>query len=140
MLFDLKFVEKPNPKGSNYARMKLFLRCEAQAAAIKKYGSLAELEEEKHRRKNAVLQKRESVYEKRLRELKRASLGTEAIQLKSLVRKHVHQFKDAEETHDVLDDDKKLAGAQNHTPLLDGNNLQVKRCTICGLQISLESF
>lgn len=85
--------------------------------AIKKYKTLQGIEEEKIKRKNSVLLKRESIYEKRLKELKRASIGLECIQLKSTFKRHEHKF----------------------NPIANDTQNQSK-CTICGLVILHASF
>ena len=113
-------------------------------AAIQKYGSLALLDEEKSRRRNAILQRRESIYEKRLKELKRASINTDIIQPKFRFEKHVHQFKDTDEDNATPSNHEKEsteAKINNLVSDTSGGSLRnVKRCIICGLQITVETF
>eukprot|EP01041_Mallomonas_annulata_P001481 gene1481-2846_t len=53
----MKFMAKDNPKKSGWTQMKLYLRKHAEALAIKKWGSMEALTEEKQRREQARFEK-----------------------------------------------------------------------------------
>ena len=66
----LPHVLRANPHKSSWSDMKLFLRCQVEEFAVKKWGSLAGIEAEIDKRNKGKLQRKEKKFKKKLTELR----------------------------------------------------------------------
>lgn len=85
----LPHMERPNPYQNTYSNMMLYLRCQVEEFAIKKWGSLEKLDEEYERRETLKKERKQAKFEKRLRDI-RNKTRAQAITNMGKVTKHVH--------------------------------------------------
>ncbi|CAI4048872.1 hypothetical protein N7582_004504 [Saccharomyces uvarum] len=114
-------LEKPNPHSGTFARMQLFVRCEVEAFAFKKWGGEEGLDKEWQRREEGKSQRREKKYEKKIKEMRlktRAQEYTNRLREKKHGKAHVHNFSAP------------IDGGTDE----DGYQIQRRRCTDCGLE------
>ncbi|CAI4896130.1 AFH_G0042860.mRNA.1.CDS.1 [Saccharomyces cerevisiae] len=114
-------LEKPNPHSGTFARMQLFVRCEVEAFAFKKWGGEEGLDEEWQRREEGKAHRREKKYEKKIKEMRlktRAQEYTNRLREKKHGKAHIHHFSDP------------VDGGIDE----DGYQIQRRRCTDCGLE------
>ncbi|KAI4528427.1 DNA repair protein [Schizophyllum commune Tattone D] len=81
---------KANPHHSTYANMMLFLRCQVEAFAWKKWGSAEALDAEWERREKEKKKKKNKKFEEGLRELRRRTKGT--VWQRRRDEDHVHTY------------------------------------------------
>ncbi|EGV65739.1 DNA repair protein rad14 [Yamadazyma tenuis] len=112
-------IEKPNPHG--YSRMQLFLRLQVEEFAVKKWGSLENLDKEWERREEMRLKRKDKKYKDKLKEMRRKTRAEEYTTKlrngKSLNDKHVHDW------------------AQPIPFVKDDMNFVKKRCIDCGIEV-----
>ncbi|CCF60302.1 hypothetical protein KAFR_0J02380 [Kazachstania africana CBS 2517] len=114
-------LEKPNPHSGTFARMQLFVRCEIEEFAFKKWGGSAGLDEEWQRRETAKLQRKEKKYNEQIKQMRlktRAQEFTRKLQDKKYGSIHKHNF--GEPIPAGKDD--------------DNNDILKRRCIDCGLE------
>ena len=115
-------LDKPNPHSGTFSRMQLFVRCQIEEYAYKKWGGEAGLDKEWQRREEGKSVRREKKYQQKLKEMRlktRAQEYTTRLQEFKHGRKHVHEFSEA------------IDGGLNE----DGVKIQKRRCVNCGLEI-----
>ena len=114
-------LEKPNPHSGTFARMQLFVRCEVEAFAFKKWGGEEGLDKEWQRREEGKAHRREKKYEKKIKEMRlktRAQEYTNRLREKKHGKAHIHHFSAP------------IDGGIDE----DGYQVQRRRCTDCGLE------
>lgn len=114
-------IEKPNPHSGTFARMQLFVRCEIERFAFKKWGGEAGLDEEWHRREEGKAHRREKKYEQEMLKMRmktRAQEFTARLKERKHGKAHVHHFSAP------------IEGGTNE----DGYAVLRRRCTECGLE------
>lgn len=111
-------IEKPNPHG--YSRMQLFLRFQIEEFAIKKWGSLENLDKEWERREEMRLKRKDKKYIEQLKKMRRKTRAEEFTRKlrngESINDKHVHDWQDMGEIEN------------------DGMKFNKKRCSECGME------
>lgn len=83
----LRFLERPNPRKGTWSRMHLYLREQAEEAAVAKWGSLERIDEARARRKKMVEDRKVRKLKERIRDLRkktRMAVGSS--------EQHVHEF------------------------------------------------
>ncbi|KAG0245401.1 hypothetical protein BGW41_000028 [Actinomortierella wolfii] len=114
--------ERPNPKKSTWNNMMLYLRCQVEEYAFKKWGGPEGLDAEFERRERQKLERKEKKFKQELRDL-RNKTRTSVWQDKNLQKRpktHQHSFGVA------LVDPKTGASVQT--------------CVECGIQVECEEF
>lgn len=114
-------LEKPNPHSGTFARMQLFVRCEVEAFAFKKWGGEEGLDKEWTRREEGKSKRREKKYTKEIQQMRlktRAQEYTNKLRNKKYGKTHIHNFGEP------------IEGGKDE----DGNNLMRRRCIDCGLE------
>lgn len=91
----LPHMERPNPYQSTYSNMMLYLRCQVEEFAIKKWGSLEKLDEEYEKREELKKTRKQQRFEKKLRDM-RNKTRAQAITGSGRFTKHVHIWGPAE--------------------------------------------
>lgn len=110
----LKRLEKANPHLGTFLRMQLFLRCQVEEFAFKKWGSPEGLDDEWARREEQRVARRDKKYEARLKEMRRRTRAEEYTRkMKKVDLGHVHRWVGKEETEDTV----------------------LKRCVDCGMEV-----
>lgn len=116
-------LEKPNPHSGTFARMQLFVRCEIEAFAFKKWGGEDGLDQEWQRRETNKAKRKEQLYKKEIETMRlktRAQEFTKRLREKKYGKlNHKHQFGDPIDTY--KDE--------------DGNTMVKRRCADCGLEV-----
>ncbi|EDO19488.1 hypothetical protein Kpol_1018p16 [Vanderwaltozyma polyspora DSM 70294] len=115
-------LEKPNPHSGTFARMQLFVRCEIEAFAFKKWGNEEGLDKEWQRREEEKVKRREKKYQQNIKEMRlktRAQEFTNRLKLKKYGKQHTHQF----------------SNAINNGKDEDGHDIIKRRCIDCGFEI-----
>lgn len=85
----LPHMERPNPYQSTYSNMMLYMRCQVEDFAVKKWGSLDALDAEYERREALKKDRKQVKFEKRLRDM-RNKTRAQAITGLGKAQKHVH--------------------------------------------------
>ncbi|QLL31050.1 hypothetical protein HG536_0A08670 [Torulaspora globosa] len=114
-------MEKPNPHSGTFARMQLFVRCEVERFAFKKWGSEEGLDKEWHRREEGKSQRREKKYQQEMLKMRmktRAQEFTTRLKERKHGKAHVHNFSAP------------IDGGTND----DGYQVLRRRCIDCGLE------
>ncbi|KAL3233511.1 DNA repair protein RAD14 [Nakaseomyces bracarensis] len=114
-------LEKPNPHSGTFARMQLFVRCQIEEFAFKKWGGEEGLDQEWQKREEGKTSRREKKYQKKIAEMRlktRAQEYTNRLREQKYGTKHVHDFSIVVTTG--KDDD--------GTPFIR------KKCVDCGLE------
>jgi DNA-repair protein complementing XP-A cells len=91
----LPHLLRANPHKSSWSDMKLFLRCQVEKFAIRKWGSLSNIEVESESRKRLKNEKKEKRFKKKLSELRRTTRTDEwqkQHNLASAASLHQHEF------------------------------------------------
>ncbi|KAK0465301.1 thioesterase-like superfamily-domain-containing protein [Desarmillaria tabescens] len=96
----LPHLLKANPHKSTFANMMLFLRCQVEDFAWKKWGSPEELDAEYERRMAEKKRKKNKKFEQGLRDLRRRT--KEGIWQRRKDEEHVHEFGPAERGDDGM--------------------------------------
>lgn len=96
----LPHLLKANPHKSTFANMMLFLRCQVEDFAWKKWGSAKELDAEYERRVTEKKRKKNKKFEQGLRDLRRRT--KEGIWQRRKDEEHVHEFGPAERDDDGM--------------------------------------
>ncbi|KAK0505951.1 XPA protein C-terminus-domain-containing protein [Armillaria luteobubalina] len=96
----LPHLLKANPHKSTFANMMLFLRCQVEDFAWKKWGSAEELDAEYERRVAEKKKKKNKKFEQGLRDLRRRT--KEGIWQRRKDEEHVHEFGPAERDDDGM--------------------------------------
>ncbi|KAK5781732.1 hypothetical protein RI543_000918 [Arxiozyma heterogenica] len=116
-------LEKPNPHSGTFARMQLFVRCEIEAFAFKKWGGEEGLDKEWERRETLKIKRKEQLYQKEIQTMR---LKTRAQEFTKKLRDkkygnliHEHKFGEAVETYKDEED----------------NTIMKRRCINCGLEV-----
>ena len=116
-------LEKPNPHSGTFARMQLFVRCEIEAFAFKKWGGEEGLDKEWERRETLKIKRKEQLYKKEIETMRlktRAQEFTKKLRDKKYGKSnHIHRFGESIET---FKDE-------------DGNTLMKRRCVDCGVEV-----
>lgn len=115
-------LEKPNPHSGTFARMQLFVRCEIEAFAFKKWGGEDGLDKEWERRETQKTKRKEQLYKKEIDTMRlktRAQEFTKRLREKKYGKLHKHQYGEPIGTH--KDE--------------DGNVMVKRRCIECGLEV-----
>ena len=115
-------LEKPNPHSGTFARMQLFVRCEVEAFAFKKWGGEDGLDKEWERRETQKTKRKEQLYKKEIETMRlktRAQEFTKRLREKKYGKLHKHQYGEPIGTY--KDE--------------DGNIMVKRRCIECGLEI-----
>lgn len=115
--------EKPNPHSGTFARMQLFVRCEVEAFAFKKWGGEEGLDKEWQRREEGKAQRREKKYQAKMKEMRlktRAQEYTKKMLERKHGQEHVHEFSTA------------VSGGVDE----DNMELLKRRCISCGLEVT----
>lgn len=116
-------LEKPNPHSGTFARMQLFVRCEIEAFAFKKWGGEEGLDQEWERRETQKAKRKEQLYKKEVETMRlktRAQEFTKRLREKKYGKlNHKHQF--GEPINTYKDE--------------DGNVMVKRRCIECGLEV-----
>ncbi|CUS23329.1 LAQU0S09e02322g1_1 [Lachancea quebecensis] len=115
--------EKPNPHSGTFARMQLFVRCEVEEFAYKKWGGEEGLDNEWQRREEGKAQRREKKYQAKMKEMRvktRAQEYTKKLLERKHGKEHVHEFSAA------------IDGGLNE----EGIKLSKRRCIGCGLEVN----
>ena len=115
-------LDKPNPHSGTFSRMQLFVRCQVEQYAFKKWGGEEGLDKEWQRREEGRSVRKEKKYQQKLKEMRlktRAQEYTTRLKEFKHGKKHVHDFSDARD------------GGVN----MDGVKVQIRRCLDCGLEI-----
>lgn len=111
-------IEKPNPHG--YSRMQLFLRFQVEEFAVKKWGSLEQLDKEWEKREEMRLKRKDKKYNDKLREMRRKTRAEEYTRKlrngKSINDRHIHDW------------------AKPIPFVKDDMNFIKKRCVDCGIE------
>lgn len=84
----LKFLSKPNPRKGTWHDMQLFDIEQVENCAIEKYGSLENLEKEKTKRKQSLLNQKKKKVRERIKDLRKKTM----IENKLKEKKHKHKF------------------------------------------------
>ncbi|SMN18374.1 similar to Saccharomyces cerevisiae YMR201C RAD14 Protein that recognizes and binds damaged DNA during nucleotide excision repair [Maudiozyma saulgeensis] len=114
-------LEKPNPHSGTFARMQLFVRCEIENYAYKKWGGEEGLDNEWKRREEGKLKRREKRYNDKIKEMRiktRAQEYTNRLRDKKYGKTHNHNFSDP------------IPSGKDE----DGFTLLKRRCIECGLE------
>lgn len=114
-------LEKPNPHSGTFARMQLFVRCEIENYAYKKWGGEEGLDNEWKRREEGKLKRKEKKYNDKIKEMRlktRAQEYTTKLRDKKYGKTHVHNFTDP------------IPNGKDE----DGFTLLKRRCIECGLE------
>lgn len=114
-------LDKPNPHSGTFSRMQLFVRCQVEEFAFKKWGGEEGLDKEWQRREEGRSVRREKKYQQKLKEMRlktRAQEYTTRLKEFKHGKKHVHEYSDA------------IDGGVNE----DGVKVQRRRCLGCGLE------
>lgn len=85
---EAKYLSRPNPKKGTWSDMQLFLLEEIEELTIKKFKSLENMEIEKERRGEMLLERKKKKVRARIKALRRRTL----IEKKIETRKHKHSF------------------------------------------------
>ncbi|KAF9961857.1 hypothetical protein BGZ72_001407 [Mortierella alpina] len=116
------FWERPNPKKATWNNMMLYLRCQVEEFAFKKWGGPEGLDEEFERRERDKAARKEIKFKKQLRDL-RNKTRTSVWQDKKMQQRakvHKHNF---------------------GTALVDPESgASVQTCIECGIQVECEEF
>ncbi|CAL9733327.1 DNA repair protein Rad14p [Monosporozyma servazzii] len=115
-------LEKPNPHSGTFARMQLFVRCEIETFAFKKWGGEDGLDKEWERRETQKTKRKEQLYKKEINTMRlktRAQEFTKRLREKKYGKLHKHQYGEPIGTH--KDE--------------DGNVMVKRRCIECGLEV-----
>lgn len=115
-------LEKPNPHSGTFARMQLYVRCQIEEFAFKKWGGKEGLDQEWQRREEGKSSRREKKYQKKIAEMRlktRAQEYTTKLREKKYGMKHVHDFSVVVTT-----------GKDE-----DGHSYTRKKCIDCGLEM-----
>ncbi|KAH8929481.1 DNA repair protein [Atractiella rhizophila] len=89
----LPHLLRPNPHRSTYSNMMLYLRCQVEEFAIKKWGSLEKLDEEYERREGVKKKKKNKKFEERLRELRKRT-SRKGGEQERIEKQHKHEFRE----------------------------------------------
>ncbi|CCE90042.1 DNA repair protein RAD14 TDEL_0A07100 [Torulaspora delbrueckii] len=114
-------LEKPNPHSGTFARMQLFVRCEVEEFAFKKWGGEEGLDKEWHRREEGKSQRREKKYQQEMLKMRmktRAQEYTTRLKERKHGKAHVHSFTAP------------IDGGMNE----DGHQVLRRRCVDCGME------
>lgn len=114
-------LEKPNPHSGTFARMQLFVRCEVEEFAYKKWGGPDGLDLEWQRREETKVSRRERKYTRQIKEMRmrtRAQEYTSLLRERKHGRQHVHQFSEP------------IDGGTDES----GHQYSKRRCVDCGLE------
>ncbi|CCD26632.1 DNA repair protein RAD14 NDAI_0I00630 [Naumovozyma dairenensis CBS 421] len=114
-------LEKPNPHSGTFARMQLFVRCEIEAFAFKKWDGEDGLDKEWQRREEGKSMRREKKYQQQIKQMRiktRAQEYTKKLLEKKHGILHVHEFSEP------------MNGGKDE----DGNDILRRRCVGCGLE------
>ncbi|ELQ75360.1 DNA excision repair protein XPA/XPAC/RAD14 [Trachipleistophora hominis] len=87
-LKDVKCLTRPNPKKGTWSDMQLFQLEEIETIAKRKWGSIENIENEKERRKELLLDKKKKKIRKRVKELRKCTL----IEDRMKINTHKHTF------------------------------------------------
>jgi len=122
--------ERPNPRKSSFARMKLYLREQVETFAFEKWNGPEGLDkewqrrlDEKERRKEVKFKSVMSDLRKRTRIQERLNRQQKAAEKKTNDTKHEHEFELTEE--EIYDDE---------------TGEPVRRCVHCGLEMVVDEF
>ncbi|KAF9356742.1 hypothetical protein BGX34_009776 [Mortierella sp. NVP85] len=116
------FWERPNPKKSTWNNMMLYLRCQVEEFAFKKWGGPEGLDREFERRERDKETRKEQKFKKELRDLRNKTRTSvwQAKKAQQRPKAHVHQF---------------------GTALVDPESgASVQTCAECGIQVECEEF
>jgi len=114
-------LEKPNPHSGTFARMQLFVRCEIETYAYKKWGGEEGLDNEWKRREEGKLKRKEKKYNDKIKEMRiktRAQEYTNRLRDKKYGKTHIHNFSDP------------IPNGKDE----DGFTILKRRCIGCGLE------
>lgn len=112
----LPHLLRPNPHRPTYSNMMLFLRCQVEEFAFKKWGSPEALDAEFERRQAEKKARKGRKFEEKLKELRRKTRTN--IWHKRVEAKHEHEF----------------------VATTNDDGASVERCELCGLEVESESF
>lgn len=117
-----KRIVKENPHSGTFSRMQLFLRYQIEEYAFKKWGSEENLDNEWLRREEMRKNRREKKFNNKLKEMRKKLRAEELTKNLRAVRdkKHVHNWS-------------LPVKIKNNDS--ESNNLYVKRCLDCGMQV-----
>ncbi len=113
----LPFWMKPNPHKSTWSDMYLYLRCQVEEFAWKKWGSPGALDAEFNRREAEKKQKKEKKYATKMLELRKRTRTSTTLKAREY---HSHEYGEKE-----YDDQK---------------DLHYQKCKTCGLIIEFDEF
>ncbi|CDK26638.1 unnamed protein product [Kuraishia capsulata CBS 1993] len=113
----LKRIEKANPYSGTYSRMLLFMRYQVEEFAFKKWGGEEGLDAEWERREKLRIKRRDTKFEKNLREIRRKTRAEQ------ITRRHRERNGGLRHEHEWSQ------------PLESGTEGMIKRrCTDCGME------
>lgn len=112
--------DRPNPRKSTYARMKLFVRCQVESFAFEKWGGEDKLDEEFYRREDVKNKRKQAEHKKKLNDMRKRTRTSLYLE-----RREKQQSESAvNHEHDWVQ--------------LDGSC--VKTCKICKISLEEEEF
>ncbi|QLQ81346.1 hypothetical protein HG537_0F01070 [Torulaspora globosa] len=114
-------MEKPNPHSGTFARMQLFVRCEVERFAFKKWGGEEGLDKEWQRREEGKSQRREKKYQQ---EMLKMRMKTRAQEFTTKLKERKHGKAHIHSSSAPID------GGTND----DGYQVLRRRCIDCGLE------
>lgn len=117
-----KRIIKENPHSGTFSRMQLFLRYQIEEYAFNKWGGEEQLDKEWLRREEMKKNRREKKFNNKLKEMRKKLRAEELTRNLRLARDNKH-------THDWSAPVKRVDKENNL------ENLYVKRCTECGMEI-----
>ncbi|OMJ28506.1 DNA repair protein rad14 [Smittium culicis] len=113
---------RPNPHRSTYSNMILYVRQEVEKYAIKKWGSLEELDKQFEKRELLKKERKDKKFQKSIQDLRKRT-RTEEWRKK---RENAYKIPDKHE-HNFINNDK-------------SGESDSKSCSICGLTVEVEEF
>lgn len=119
-----KRLVKENPHSGTFSRMQLFLRCQIEEYAFKKWGSEESLDKEWLRREEMRKNRREKKFNNKLKEMRKKLRAEE-------LTRNLRANRDKKHVHDWSLPVKRESSSEDTTT----NNVFIKRCIDCGMEI-----
>lgn len=116
-------LEKPNPHSGTFARMQLFVRCEVESFAFKKWGGEEGLDKEWEKRETLKIKRKEQIYKKQI----------ETMRLKTRAQEFTQKLRDKK--YGKLNHEHRFGESIGTYKDEDGNTMMKRRCIDCGLEI-----
>ena len=128
----LPFWERPNPRRSTYARMKLYVRKMCEEVAFKKWGGAEGLDQEFERRQNELAKRKEKEALKKMKELRQRT--------RTSLWKEERSVAIGASFSANNDAPRKASANGNHVHVFDQIDGDHRKCSICNLTIEVEEL